>query len=80
MFATTIAAFGYDVGNGDEILLADRADDFASACFLLLRNPELGEERAHKRFLERWTWESFESTVGTVVQECFARSNRAQHC
>ena len=41
--ATTIGAFGYDVDNGEEILLADRADDFASACTLLLRNPQLGE-------------------------------------
>ena len=75
--ATTIGAFGYDVDNGEEILLADRADDFASACTLLLRNRQLGEalsERAHKRFRERWTWDSFESTVGTVVQECLARS------
>jgi glycosyltransferase involved in cell wall biosynthesis len=79
--STTIGAFGYDVENAREVLLADRAEDFASACILLLRNPELGEalsERAHKRFLERWTWDSFESTVGKVVQECLARSNRAQ--
>ena len=37
--ATTIGAFGYDVNNGEEILLADRADDFASACLVLLSNP-----------------------------------------
>ena len=69
--ATTIGAFGYDVENGRDVLLADRADDFASACLLLLRDPELGQalsERAHKRFLEQWTWNSFESTVGTVVR------------
>jgi len=80
--ATTIGAFGYDVENGREILLADRADDFASACILLLRDPEFGEalaERAHKRFLERWTWDSFEGTVGRVVQECLARSADAQY-
>ena len=80
--ATTIGAFGYDVENGREVLLADRAGDFASACILLLRNPELGEalsERAHKRFLERWTWDSFESTVGAAIQQCIARSNRAQY-
>jgi glycosyltransferase involved in cell wall biosynthesis len=80
--ATTIGAFGYDVKNEREALLADRADDFASACILLLRNPEFGEalsERAHKRFLERWTWDSFECTVGTAIQQCIARSNRAQY-
>jgi polysaccharide biosynthesis protein PslH len=80
--ATTVGIFGYGVENGREVLLADRADDFASACILLLRQPELGEvlaARAHKRFLEQWTWNSFASTVGTVVQECLARSNPAQH-
>jgi glycosyltransferase involved in cell wall biosynthesis len=79
--ATTIGAFGYDVEKGRELLLADRAADFASACILLMRDPELGEaisERAHKRFLERWRWDSFEGTVGTVVHECLARSKRAQ--
>ena len=75
--ATTIGAFGYDVHNGEEILLADRAADFASACITLLRNPELAEalsERAHKRFLQRWTWDSFEGAVRTVVEECLAVS------
>jgi polysaccharide biosynthesis protein PslH len=79
--ATTMGAFGYDVEDGRELLLADRAGDFASACIKLLSNPELGEalsERAHKRFLERWTWDSFESTVGAAIQECLARSDRAQ--
>jgi glycosyltransferase involved in cell wall biosynthesis len=80
--ATTIGAFGYDVENGREVLLADRAGDFASACILLLRNPEFGEalsERAHKLFLARWTWDSFESHVGAAIQQCIARSNRAQY-
>jgi len=73
--ATRIGVFGYDVENGKEVLVADRANDFASACILLLKNPCLGEaisDRAHKRFLERWTWDSFESTVEAVVQDCLA--------
>ena len=78
--ATTIGAFGYDVHNGEEMLLADRADDFASACLSLLRDRELGKalsERAYQRFLERWTWDSFESTVGAAVRQCLARNNRS---
>jgi glycosyltransferase involved in cell wall biosynthesis len=79
--ATAIGAFGYEVENRRELLLADRADDFALACIELLRNPGLGEtlsERAYKLFLQRWTWDSYESTVRAVVQECLARSHRAQ--
>ncbi len=80
--ATTLGAFGYDVHDGEEILLADRADEFASACIRLLRDPQLGKDladRAQKRFLERWVWDSFESTVGTVVRECLARGHRANY-
>lgn len=75
--ATKIGAFGYDLMNGEEILVADRADDFASACIRLLMSPQLGDaisERAHTRFLERWVWDSFEGTIGNVVQACLARS------
>jgi len=78
--STTIGAFGYGVRNGDELLLADRADDFASACVRLLRNPQLGEalsEKAHRLFLQQWTWDSFQETVGTVIQGCLARSNHS---
>ncbi len=78
--ATTLGAFGYDVENGREILLADRADEFAAACIQLLRDPALGvavAERAHRRFLERWTWESFGGTVRQVVQECLNRRDRS---
>jgi polysaccharide biosynthesis protein PslH len=78
--ATAIGAFGYDVHHGEEILLAEHADDFASACLQLLSNFKLGKslaERAYQRFLERWTWSLFESTVNTVIQECLAAGDRA---
>jgi glycosyltransferase involved in cell wall biosynthesis len=44
--ATTIGAFGYEIENGNEALLIDQADDFASACILLLGNSEFGEALA----------------------------------
>lgn len=74
--ATTIGAFGYEVTNGEEILLADHADDFASACLTLLGDHERAKAmsgKAYERFLERWTWGSFEGTVGSAVEECLAR-------
>lgn len=78
--STTVGAFGYEADHGKELLMADRAEDFASACIQLLENPQLGEalaEKAHKRFLERWQWDSFEGTVAKVVQQCLATDNRA---
>jgi glycosyltransferase involved in cell wall biosynthesis len=77
--STSLGAFGYDVRNGEELLLADRAGDFASACVKLLRNPEMGEalaERAHSRFLQQWTWDSFASSVGAAIQECLTRRSQ----
>jgi glycosyltransferase involved in cell wall biosynthesis len=74
--ATAGGAFGYDVHNGEELLLADTAEDFALACIRLLKNPQLGDalsERAHQRFLENWTWESFEPTVKRVVEQCLQK-------
>jgi glycosyltransferase involved in cell wall biosynthesis len=74
--STPIGAFGYAVRNGEEVLLADSPRDFASACISLLRNPELGKalsERAHERFLKEWTWDSFQNTVVTVIEECLAK-------
>jgi hypothetical protein len=73
---TAVGAFGYDVHDGKEVLLADRPEDFASACVRLLRNPQLGEalsETAHKRFLQEWTWDSFQNNVVAVMDECLAR-------
>lgn len=79
--STTIGAFGYDVRNGEEILLADSARDFAAGCISLLRNPDAAEalaERAHKRFLRQWSWDSFQNTVGAAIQECMGASDRPE--
>jgi glycosyltransferase involved in cell wall biosynthesis len=76
--ATVIGAFGYEVSHGEEILLAESAEDFASACLLLLNNSQLREtlaENAHQRFLERWTWDLFEDTVRVVLQRCLTGIN-----
>lgn len=78
--ATTLGAFGYDVRNGEDLLIAEDADKFALACIRLIRDPGLGEalsEMAHRRFLQHWTWDSFSGTVGTVIQECLARNDRS---
>jgi glycosyltransferase involved in cell wall biosynthesis len=79
--ATRIGAFGYDVRDGEEILLADRADQFAAACIRLLQDPQLGRiltERAHERFLREWTWDSFEGSVANAVRKCLAESDYSQ--
>jgi glycosyltransferase involved in cell wall biosynthesis len=76
--ATRMGAFGYAVRDGREILLADSAHDFASACVRLIRDLRLGEilsERAHQSFLQHWTWDSFHTHVEQVVNDCLAGSS-----
>lgn len=74
--ATTIGAFGYEAQHGEEILLADHPREFASECVRLLRDPELARaisEKAHQRFLQRWTWDSYENTLGFLVRGCLEK-------
>ena len=59
--STSLGAFGYEVASGREIMLADRADDFAGACVRLIQNEELAREvaeNAWEAFLKRWTWDA----------------------
>lgn len=75
--STTIGALGYDVRHGQEILLADTAKDFASACVDLCRDRQLGNavsQRAYERFLRCWTWDSMEGAVKATLEDCLGRS------
>jgi len=80
--STTLGAFGYQVINGEDLLLADSPQDFASACVLLVNNRELGSkisENAWKKFLKNWTWDSIGTSVSMAVRECLNRNNYEQH-
>jgi glycosyltransferase involved in cell wall biosynthesis len=75
--STSYGAFGYEVADGRELRLADTPQEFAAACLQLIRYPGLGNElaeRAYAKFLERWTWDSFQPAIEAAVQGCLARS------
>ena len=68
--ATTVGAYGYEVFHGRELLIADTPGDFAVNCLELLANPSAAEamaERAWRKFLQNWTWDSFAGRVARVV-------------
>jgi len=70
--STPLGAFGYDVQDGRELLLASTADQMARACVRLIENPALGEElttRAHALFERRYTWDATARVVADVVAE-----------
>jgi glycosyltransferase involved in cell wall biosynthesis len=71
--ATSLGAFGYEVIDGIDLLLADRPQDFAAVCVRLMTDPESGprlSESAWDKFLRNWTWDSIGPAVAKVVEEC----------
>jgi len=70
--ATTLGAYGYGVRHGEELLLSDEPDMFAAQCVKLIQVPQeakLLAERAYRRFLQNWTWDSYSGIVKDVVKE-----------
>jgi glycosyltransferase involved in cell wall biosynthesis len=73
--STTLGAFGYEVVNGEELFLADSAEDFGKACVRLMTDRALAvriSDRAWKRYLREWTWDSIGVSVERAIQACLA--------
>jgi len=73
--STTLRFFGYEVIDGEELLLADNAEEFGKACVRLINDPILGErvsEKAWQRYLKEWTWDSIGKSVESAVRSCLA--------
>lgn len=69
--STKLGAYGYQLTDGKECLLADEVDSFAASCIELIRKPELGQriaENAYQEFLTRWDWKSITSQVIQVAE------------
>jgi polysaccharide biosynthesis protein PslH len=76
--STSLGAFGYPVRDGEEILIADTALDFAEACRSLLvdteRRARLGRA-GHAFFLANLSWDAIEPAVRAAVDSCLTRGN-----
>jgi glycosyltransferase involved in cell wall biosynthesis len=75
--STSFGAYGYNVRNGVDILLADSADLFAQACIRVVRNPLEAAaiaNRAWEEFLRKWTWDAIAPRVWAAAEECLRRS------
>jgi glycosyltransferase involved in cell wall biosynthesis len=74
--STSLGAYGYDVCNGRELLIADTEEAFADACLRVIRHPLEATsmtERAWKTFLEKWTWDSIAPQVWSAAEDCLRR-------
>ncbi len=71
--STSVGAYGYDVTDGVEILLADEPLPFARSCIRLLQDPRLGErlsDQAFARFTKEWTWDAQYPSVKATIDHC----------
>jgi len=68
--STSLGAYGYEVADGRELLLADTAPDFAAKCLRLLTNPIEGEflaENGWRKYNENWTWDLQAGQITRIV-------------
>jgi glycosyltransferase involved in cell wall biosynthesis len=73
LVSTRFGALGYEVQNGQELLMADSPHDFAAACISLIKDPLSASamaERGYNRFLEKWTWEAISPRVWEAAEDC----------
>ena len=75
--STTLGAYGYDVTDGRDLLLADSAEGFAAKCLEILTRPATGQAlagNAWKKFNEHWTWDKQAEQMDRVVQKVLGKS------
>ena len=79
IISTGLGAYGYDVREGRELLLADDPRDFAAACVSLIRDRAAARaiaERAYAAFLEKWTWDAIAPRVWAAAEDALALARR----
>lgn len=73
VISTTIGARGYEINDGEELLLADTPESFADACLKVVRQPKEAmamAERARRKFLNKWTWEAIQPRIWAAAEDC----------
>jgi glycosyltransferase involved in cell wall biosynthesis len=71
--STSLGAFGYEVNDGRDLLLANDPLDFANACVRLAAEPAAATqlaERAYSLYLERWTWDAIAPRIWNAAEDC----------
>jgi len=77
--STRIGAYGYQVQDRQELLLADHPDEFATACLALIQEPSRGADlasRAWQHFVQRLTWKSITPRIHAAAEDCLRRSRQ----
>jgi glycosyltransferase involved in cell wall biosynthesis len=79
--STSFGAYGYDVEEQVELLLADTPRTFAEACTRMIHYPVEAKKmtnRAWERFLQEWTWDAIAPRVWAAAEDCLRLSAAAK--
>jgi glycosyltransferase involved in cell wall biosynthesis len=77
--STPLGAFGYDVIDGEDILIANDPQSFSAGCIKLIEDPQFGTtiaDNAWRKFLTSWTWNSIACGLESVVEQCLVGARR----
>lgn len=72
--STTLGANGIKARDGEEIILADNAEEFSAACINIHKNIELRERIARNAMLlvkERYNWERIGCAMEDILEDVF---------
>ena len=75
--STSLGAYGYEVADGRELLLADTSLDFAAKCLRLLTNTSEGEslaENGWRKYNDNWTWDLQAGRIARIVKRAAKKS------
>lgn len=70
--STPLGAYGHDVEDEEDLLIADSPRDFADNCLRILKNPAEGDrlaENAWSKFLQNGTWDSQVGCITKIVRD-----------
>ena len=76
--STKLGAYGYDVSDGRELLLADAPEEFAAKCLRILAQPDQARvmaENAWQKFLASWTWDSINEPLAKIVEQVLQKKD-----
>jgi glycosyltransferase involved in cell wall biosynthesis len=71
--STSVGAYGLEVEDSKNILLADRPQYFAQQCLTLCEKPQTGRiltEEGWNLFTQKYTWERIGQRIQNVVEKC----------
>jgi glycosyltransferase involved in cell wall biosynthesis len=80
MVSTSIGVYGYDADPSSDLLVRDDAEAFADACIALIRDPSRAAalaERAHAKYLQKWTWKAIAPSIWRAAEDCLSRRKRS---